>query len=427
MAWSLNPKWVIRGNFGIMTQDLLTPDLGILFEEYFAQATVQSPPGDPRIPFYLSQGPPKITYTQNPDGTIPFVGTNYSSRGATWFDPNMRMPYIMNWSLGVQYQVATQWLVDLTYQGSAGVGLLNAWDMNVIPLNISTNTAVLDQIYQATQNYKPYTQFGSIQHWSNYGHNTHHGITARVEKRYSAGVTLNAFYTLSKTIDDVDGESGAGGITYYNRRLEKGRAGYDVNHRFTGVVQWELPFGRGRRFMNSGGWKDYVFGGWDLNYNQILQSGLPTTITSAGSPNRYLPGAQRPNITASSFEDAKTPNWSIGPNRFPTAAQNPYLRLDAFAYPAAYTTGNLGRNTFSGPTLIWQQASIAKEFPLRERLKFIFRLDVNKIFKRPSLARPNASYDLRSPGNWTRFTGELGNFAEIGSRFHYILVFRLEF
>ena len=152
MAWTINPKWVIRGNFGLMTQDLLAPSTGILFEEYFATAAVQAPPGDPRIAFNLSQGPGRINYPVGPDGTVPFVE-------------------------------------------------------------------------------------------SNYGHNSHHGVTARVEKRYSAGVVVNAFYTFSKTIDDVDAEGGAGGITYYNRSLEKGRSGYDVNHRFIGVLQYELPFG----------------------------------------------------------------------------------------------------------------------------------------------------------------------------------------
>ena len=120
--------------------------------------------------------------------------------------------------------------------------------------SLSSHTPLLPggQIFQATRNYKPYTQFGSIQHWSNYGHNSHHGVTARVEKRYSAGVVVNAFYTLSKTIDDVDGETGAGSITFYNRGLEKGRSGYGVNHRFIGVFQYELPFGKGRKFVNGG-------------------------------------------------------------------------------------------------------------------------------------------------------------------------------
>ena len=425
-AYTINPKVVFRGNFGIMTQDLLAPDTGILFEEYFANASVSRPTGDPRVAFYLSQGPGQIRYPVAADGTMPFVGTNYSSRTASWYDPNMHMPYIMNWSGGVQYEFRQNWLLDVTYQGSAGVGLLNAWDINAIPLNISSDITQLDKIYQATQNYKPYPQFGSITHWSNYGHNTYHGATARVEKRYSSGVTLNAFYTFSKNIDDVDGESTASGITFYNRSLEKGRSGYDVNHRFIGVFQWELPFGKDRAFLNSNRAADVALGGWNLSYIQTIQSGLPFTVTFAGSPNKYLPGSSRPNILTT-FDEAKTQNWSIGPNRFPTAAQNPYLNMSAFAYPAAYTPGTLGRNTFSGPTLVWQQASLSKTFPIHERVKFTFRVDVNKIFKNPSLGRPNSTYDLRSPGNWARFTSEIGNFAEIGSRFHYILVARLEF
>ena len=426
MAWTILPKLVWRGNFGIMTQDLLAPDAGMLFEEYFAQATVAQPSGDPRIAFLLSQGPGQIKYTRNADGSVPFVGTNYSSRGATWYDPNMRMPYIMNWSGGLQYQLTPVWLLEMMYQGSAGVGLLNAWDINVVPLNYSTDTKVLDQVYQNVQAYKPYPQFGSIMHYSNYGHNRYHGITFRGEKRFSSGFNLNAFYTFSKAIDEADGEGSTSGITYYNRRLEKGRAGFDVNHRLVALFQWELPMGKGRRLMSGGGWKDYALGGWNLNYMQTAQSGLPYTITFAGSPNRYLPGTSRPNLLTTK-EDAMTANWSIGPNRFPTSAQNAYMNLTAFAYPAAYTAGNEGRNLFNAPPLIWQQASLGKDFALGERVRFSLRMDCNKIFKHPSLARPNSSYDLRSPGSWTRFTGEIGNFAEIGSRFHYILVARLVF
>ena len=137
--------------------------------------------------------------------------------------------------------------------------MLNAWDINVIPLNVSTT----------------YTQFGSIQHWSNYGHNSHHGVTARVEKRYSAGMVVNAYYTFSKTMDDVDGEGGAGGITYYNRGREKGR-----------------------KFMNGGGWARYVLGNWDLNYIQTAQSGLPFTISASGSsgPTSWCPMPNRPRL-----------------------------------------------------------------------------------------------------------------------------------
>ena len=63
----------------------------------------------------------------------------------------------------------------------------------------STDLTLLNAVYAATQNYKPYTQFGTISYLTNGGHNTYHGFTARIEKRYASdGLTLNAHYTWSK-------------------------------------------------------------------------------------------------------------------------------------------------------------------------------------------------------------------------------------
>jgi len=78
------------------------------------------------------------------------------------------------------------------------VGLIQAWDINAIPLNISKDPVVLNQIFGALQTYKPYPQFGSINLTSNFGHNTYHGATVRVEKRYSKGLALLVNYTIQK-------------------------------------------------------------------------------------------------------------------------------------------------------------------------------------------------------------------------------------
>lgn len=78
----------------------------------------------------------------------------------------------------------------MNYVGNAGVGLLNSWNVNQIPLDISTNRATLDQIFTQTQLYRPYPQFGNINLFSNFGHSTYHSGTARVEKRYTQGLTL---------------------------------------------------------------------------------------------------------------------------------------------------------------------------------------------------------------------------------------------
>ena len=63
----------------------------------------------------------------------------------------MSMPYIMNWSGGFQWNFTQNWLLEATYQGSRGVRLLNGWDINQIPLNISTDPNVLRTIFQSAR------------------------------------------------------------------------------------------------------------------------------------------------------------------------------------------------------------------------------------------------------------------------------------
>jgi len=338
VAWNFHPSLVFRSSFGMVHQDIFATGTNIMYQEYLATATLQAPVGDPQHVFRLSEGPAPFQYVRQPDGSVPFIGTNYSSRSASWWDPNMRMPYVLNWSGGVQWEFARNWVLEAQYQGQSGVGLINSWDINAIPLNVSSDINVLNTIFQGTQNYKPYTQFGSINHFSNYGHNTYHGGTWRVEKRASAGLSFNAFYTWSKSLNENEGDGADGGVTFYNRRLEKARSSTDIRHRFVSVMSYDLPFGKGRRFLQRGGIVNHVFGGWQLTWTQTLQSGQPFTVGFSGSPYRYLPGESRPNIIGT-VEDAYTPGWTLGPNRFPTAAQNPYLKFDAFSYPRAVHRG----------------------------------------------------------------------------------------
>jgi hypothetical protein len=426
MAWNFSPKWVFRGNFGMITSDLFVNTLNVGFEEYFATANIQAPVGDPRHAFKLSQGPPSFRFNLNPDGSVPFVGGNFSGRSATWWDPNMRSPYVMNWSGGVQWEFKPQWLTEIQYQGSAGVGLLNNWDMNVVPLDVSRDFATLDRIRTNYQNFRPYNQFGSIQHFSNYGHNTYHGVTMRVEKRYASGMTLNSFYTFSKSINDVDEDGGAGGVTFYNRRLEKGRASYDVRNRWVTTFTYELPFGKGKKWLNGGGIKNALLGGWELVWVQTFQTGTPFSVTFAGSPNVYLPMANRANQVLPN-DQAKLAHVDIGPHRFPFAAQNRYLNFDAFQYPASFTPGTLGRNTLEAPGIVWAQSSLSKSWVVFERLRFHLRFDANNITKYHSFNPPNSAFNLRDRTGFGTFTGTRGSFSDIGTgRWHGIMVFRLE-
>jgi hypothetical protein len=426
LAWQIHPRLVFRSSFGLITQDLLTNGLNQNFEEYFATASVQAPPGDPRPVFRLSQGPQPVRFNLAPDGSVPFVGTNFANRNASWFDPNMRLPYVMNWSGGLQWNFSSNWLLEVAYQGSRGVKLQNAWDINQIPLNISTDPNTLRTIFQSVQNYKPYPQFGTIRHYSNYGDSSYHGVTFRTEKRYSAGLVLNGFYTFSKSLNNGDDDGNVGGVDFYNRALEKARANYDIRHRFVSVMTYELPFGRGRKLMNRGGVINGVFGGWNFAWTQTFQSGPPFTVSFAGSPFNYLPGSARPNVVPG--VPLVTPDWTIGPNRFPTQAQIPYLNAAAFAYPAAFTVGNLGRNVIEGPGLTWPQFSLSKEWRVYERARFILRWDMNNPFKSPNYGLPDAAYNTQNLGSFGRIgTATRGGFSDVGTaQPNHLLVFRLE-
>jgi len=426
VAWNFSPKTVFRGSFGMYHVDLFTNGLGQNFEEYIATANVQAAPGDPRHAFLLSQGPGAIRFPIASDGSVPFQGTNYGGRNASWYDPNMRLPYVLMWSGGFQHQLTQKWLIETTYQGSSGVGLLNNWDTNVVPLDISRDPVVLNQVFNAVQNYKPFPNFGSIQHYANYGHNSHHSATFRVERRFAQGMALNTFYQLGKTLNDGDDDGGRSGITWYNRSLEKGRANYDIRHRLVSVMTYELPFGKGRKFMNRGGILNHAFGNWDFAWTQTFQSGPPMMITAGGSPNRYLPGMVRPNAVLPA-EQMVVKDYSVG-QRFPLAAQNSYFNVNAFAYPAAFTPGTLGRNVIESPGLRWTQLSISKDFLITERVRFVIRWDCNNPTKEPQLADPGGTYNLQAIAAFGRFSGiGRGSFSDIGTaRMHHVIVGRFQ-
>jgi len=425
MAYKFNNKMVFRGGFGLTTVDLYTVGLDQNFEEYFTAVTRQAPPGDPRSIFNISQGPGRIDYPILSNGTSPFVGANLGSRNATQYDPNMRSPYTMNWNATYQYQFADTWLMELSYQGSSGVGLLNAWNTNVIPLNVSTDRATLDQIFVNQQPYRPYTNFGAVNLWSNFGHSSFHSGTLKVEKRFSKGLTLTSFYTYGKAMDETDNDGTASGVTYYNRRLEKARAGFDIRHRQVTYLTYDLPIGKGKKWMHGGGIKDYFLGGWKIGWIQTFQSGTPVDFVISGSPNRYLPGTVRPNITGT-YGQIQVPNWQIG-DRFNNSLKNPMWNIGVFANPAAYTPGAMGRNVINGPAMNWSQGNIAKTITFKERYNLDIRFDINNVFKSPNFSNPTAAVNIVNPGLFGKPTGTVGGWCCLGGQFAGLFVAKLWF
>ncbi|HEU0122474.1 MAG TPA: TonB-dependent receptor [Bryobacteraceae bacterium] len=407
LAWNFNPKWVYRASFGIMTVDNTGIQGG--FDEYAGNFNILQPVGDPRSVFQLSQGPGEIRYVVNPDGTVPYTGANYGSRTATWRDPNLRNAYVMNWSGGFQYQPANTWVLNLQYQASAGVGLQRMWNINEIPLSIALggDRALQDLVFTRQQDYKIFPQFGTVNFLSNFNHNTWHSGNIALEKRYGKGLLFNTSFNFSKSLSNDDT------LTYYNRQ-GKARTSYDQRMQFGAFMVYELPWGKGQKWLNRGGIVNALLGGWKINISENIMSGAPISVTHSGSPYRYLTNSRVDPLTTA--EAAQVQNWDMG-QRFPTAAQTPYFNMSSFAYPAAYTIGSLGARVLQAPPLLWMQCFATKSWhPVGERFMLSFRLDGHNLpHKNPNLAAPNTTYNLTNTNAWGRFTSVVGDFSNFGT------------
>ncbi|PYT26219.1 MAG: hypothetical protein DMG57_22350 [Acidobacteria bacterium] len=400
VAWHPWLKWVFRGGFALNTVDIKYPQFRAQFDEYVANANQQRPPGDPRPLYQISHGPDPVAFNIRPNGTSPFLGSNYDARSADWYDRNLRNPYVLNWNLSTQYEINANLLLELSYQASTGVGLIEQWQANAFPLDFGKNNPALRAaVFAAPQNFRPYPQFGDVLIRSNFGHSTFHSGTLKLEKRYSRGVTFTTFYTFSKAVDSQDDDnSGSGVAPVQNRGLEKARAIFDRNHRYIGVITYELPVGKGKRFLDRGGIWNHVFGGYEIAWIQTLESGNPLTFGFRNSPYNYFPtyiGNRRPDLVGSPH---LRDNWKdFGGDRFNSQNINPIIDINYFAYPAAFTPGNAGRNIVTGTPLRWAQGSAQKNFSISERFKLQLRWDFQNALKTYNFNPPTTKVDFKNP------------------------------
>lgn len=408
LAWHPLERWVFRGGFGVNTIDVRFPLSRGNVDEYVGRANLQRPPGDARPLFRISEGPPSFELNTRPDGTAPFLGTNFSARDVEWWDPNLHNPYVLNWNASIQYQLGDHYLVELTYQGARGVDLVERWEINTFPVDFGEDDPGLRAAaFRAPQNFRPYPHFGDIRFRSNFGRSEYHGGTIKVEKRYSHGLTFITHYTLSKAMNSQDGDNdGTGAEPLENRAREWALASHHRKHSFMSSIIYELPFGQGRKFLNRPGILDQLVGGWDISWIQAFQSGNPMTFTFAGSPHDYFPtfvGERRPDIVT---PPVIADDWRdfADANRFDVGEFKPIVDLSHFAYPEPFTAGNAGRNILTGTPLIWTTLSLQKNFRLAQETRLQLRLDYNNPFKTWNFNPPNRVVNFQSPDTFGKIT-----------------------
>lgn len=224
---------------------------------------------------------------------------------------------------------------------------------------------------------------------------TYHGLQIELRRSLSRGLTLNANYTWSKSLGDFfatpNSNASDGYTTLRNRNLDKAPSPFDLRHTLNVFWTYELPFGRGRRFLsNAPGALDRLVGGWTLSGITRLNSGRPYLLTSGRATfNQNEAGVILKGISVAELQ-RKMRQFSPGPNRNAYHADPTLIGPDGRANPqfleSPTTPGQLGQFIYLyGTPLVVNDLALLKEIPIRERVKFNLQIEMLNAFNHPVL------------------------------------------
>jgi hypothetical protein len=342
---------------------------------------------------------------------------------------SLNLPRYANWSLVYERQLSDNTSFTLGYIGNRGtrlpmngVGLGLGTDMmdpkylalgaTLLSSSITSAGAQANSYVQAmpvdpaddlhkpyagfggtvAQALRPFPQYGSITWRSGFpgGYSTYHSLQTKLERRFSNGLQLRVAYTWSKLINN-GAENGLiwGAIVQnpVNVAAERGLSADDVPHTVIIAYTYALPFGKGQRWVNTGGVVNQIIGGWHVAATQRYASGRPINVTANCDTCGFQVGNQkRPNAVGGGGWGGGHFDPGVG------VAVDRYYSYSGWADPGAYTFGNAPR---TDPKLrdfpdYNEDFNIFKEFPIRhEDVKLRFETQFGNAFNRTHFGTPN--------------------------------------
>ncbi|MCI0391939.1 MAG: TonB-dependent receptor [Acidobacteria bacterium] len=296
-------------------------------------------------------------------GELPFT---------TFPDYNLGLGQVNQAALSVQRLLTSNLSLEAEYIGSRGHKLLSDLLFNYRRPAAAGGTAAQRNAA------KTFPALGGVVIQSDNGDSWYHAGILKLTQRLTRGTTFFTSYTLSKSLDtDSFGGTGtnasATGQNPFDKRNDlKGRSDHDVRHRFVFSGVAELPFGKGRKFLDGGGLVNAIVGGWSLTGIITLQSNSPITpVLSAANLDTGKSSGQRPQLIGD-------PN--SGPRRPEQWFNNAALYVPNPAVAAERIFGSIGRNTLNGPNYKNVDLSLLKHIPITERLRAQFRAEFFNAF-----------------------------------------------
>lgn len=376
VAWRAlgTDKLVVRGGYGIFYDWLPLENLSFVND---------NPITAPTQVYTTSAGTPppgKVQQMFSAAGGIVPIGDQFLS---LYVAPKYKTPYLQSWSFGIGSQLGKNWAADIDYIGNKGsnYGLLHLFGNQPRP-------GVGD-----LRPRRPYPDFNIDLFTDSTGRSNYNSLQAKLTKSTSMGLTFLASYTFQKGLNNGDGNEGfigGGGQLASqndnNPEADYGRSYSDQRHRFVISYVWELPVGRGKRFLNQGGPVQQIFGGWQISGVTSFASGFPITVFSDFDYSNTGTLSPRPDRTCSGGNGPKTLQQWFDTSCFSTDA------LAAALAKGAPRFGNSGRSLFDGPGSInWDLAAL-KNFAFTDRYQLEFRAEAYSVLNHPNPGFPNANF-----------------------------------
>ena len=427
-AWSVDSKTVIRGGGGIFYfpgNGAISASPTALGDGYYVSNTVYTgpSPGPPNTPpAGASLANPFVSGLVTPPSNL--VGSAISTRFHTAITP-----LSTQWNMSVQRRLPLDLLLETAYAGNRGEHLWMSLDQNAVnpiylPLGAGLDALTANPFYGQvatgtlsaktvafSQFLRPFPQYLDITNiGASVGDSVYHSASARLQRAFKSGVLMQFAYTFSKIIDNAPANfaSQSGVINPYNLRQSRSLGDWNRTQTLSSSWVWELPFGRGRRYL-ARGITGQIVGGWQLNGVLTLGTGIPVVIT--GPSNSRLPGV------SGAAQRLRNPN-------LPDGQQTLYHWFDttAFAAAALYTLGNDSRSepNLTAPGLSNLNASLARVFAIRERIRLQIRGEFFNALNSPPYGPPNGSITAVNFGQVTSLTtASPGRIVQLGARLSF--------
>jgi hypothetical protein len=344
--------------------------------------------------------------------------------------------------------------IEADYVGTAAHKLFRADDVNRIPGGHLPAGGCVQDLFGRTLCHQPgghiNSNYGTLRVWENAANSNYNSLQLSVKKRTSHGLLFNLNYTYSHSIDDgstwhsgattANGDAAGDGFTtdWTKPGLDRGNSIFDIRHRLVLNYVWDLPFGAHTGFIGA------LLNGWQYNGIWSLQTGphfSPYTraredLVEISDPTVSCTGADvnagncqnvggdfvlnrtnshsrnsRPNSTVSGFSSATHDMWANG--------WGPQFAIGVpgaiFSAPCLGCPGNLGRNTFVGPSQWFADMSLFKNFKITERVAVQFRVEGFNVFNHTNflLAEPGQA-NLETTHNQLATADNVGRFRNFG-------------